>query len=175
MTEDFVQPEPWESEPTVPKDELPSPFDLESPPLPESIEETFADVEPAAPPPLPMDVVEDVFPDVEPVTPPAAFAETEFMSAKPVTLPGPEPYAPQPITFGSQPVTFGPPPVTPPPPADYTAADQATPKKSNQTLIIVLIVVAVLLLLCCCCALPIGLILVNPGDIMSGFQYLPLF
>ena len=130
---------------------MPSPFDDSgAPPLPEDVEEAAAE-EPVAPPPLP-----------------EAFAETEALGPPSLEVPEPEPVATQqPITFGPPPDAAAPPPVTPAPqPVEMSPAEQATPKKDNQTLIIVLIVVAVLLFLCCCCVLPVGLILANWNEIM---------
>jgi len=147
MTEDFVTPDSEISKPES-DIELPSPFDaVEPPPLP-SEDVGAADFETVAPPPLPADV-EMEFPDVEPIAPPPAeFVATQALDVEPVP-------SPQPITL--EPSQYV--------PSDYTAAEQAVPKKSNQTLIIVLIVVGALLLLCCCCVLPIALILMNLDNI----------
>lgn len=148
MTEDFEKTAQVE-----PEAEFPSPFDEPgAPPLPEVVE-VIAE-EPIAPPPLP-----------------EAYPETEVLRALP---PEPEPVAPT----ARQPITLGPPPAISaptPPPVDFSPAEQATPKKSNQTLIIVLIVIAALLLLCCCCVLPVGWVLLNLDDIMYELQYMMLF
>jgi hypothetical protein len=172
MTEDFEKLDPPETEPAEPEAELPTPFDESgAPPLPEDVGRAAAEA-PIAPPPLPEIVIGGASSEAEAGAPPLpeAIAETETLGVPSFEAPEPEPVAPpsqQPLTFGPPPAAAAPSPVTPvPQPVDLSPAEQATPKKSNQTLIIVLIVVAVLLFLCCCCVLPIGLIIINWDNIM---------
>jgi hypothetical protein len=161
MTEDFEK-----SESVEPEAELLSPFDEPGATLSEEVEAVVVE-EPIAPPPLPEVVSEEVVAEVEAIAPPPlpeAYTETEVLGAIPL-VPEPEPAAPT----SRPPITLGPPSTVSAPlprPVDVSPAEEATPKKSNQTLIIVLIVVAVLLFLCCCCVLPIGLILANLDEIM---------
>jgi len=172
MTEDFEKTNSPETEPAEPEAVMPSPFDESGrPPLPEDVEEAVTE-EPLVPPPLPEDVIAEASPEVEEAAPllPESLTETEVLDAPSFEASEPEPVEPpvqQPITFGPPPDTVEPPPVTPAPqPVEISPAEQAAPKKDNQTLIIVLIVVAVLLLLCCCCVLPIGLVLANLDEIL---------